>query len=260
MTQKFLISIERQSKRRQIALDRFAQVGIDDITWWKAIDAQTDELTMFPIDTNKFHRMWLSFGFCCSFDRVYSKSEYACASSHMSIYKHMVDNNIDYALILEDDVYPREEIVELINNASSVMQKYGMDILYLDFEDKLRSFSNKTFNECGVEIKQVGVPGFDWLFNRRKIIYLASAYVLSKRGAEKLMHKGLPIRMTADMLTGLLSYTKLKAYRTTNKYFVNEDIGTDILHHFEMPENDRTGLRLLALKFKLLVKKLVGRE
>ena len=41
--------------------------------------------------------------------RSMSLSEYACACSHRSIYKHMVDNNLKRVLIFEDDAIPNED-------------------------------------------------------------------------------------------------------------------------------------------------------
>ena len=255
----FLISLSRQQQKREISLQRFKDVGINNITWWRAVDGKNEELTLFPIDRSRVQRYRLFGCIFCSFNRVYSDTEYACSFSHMSIYKHMVENDIDYALIVEDDVYLDQKIAKLIENADIVMKKHDMDILFIDYEDKLRSFSNQTFTESGINIKRIGVPGFDWIFNRRKLVYLTSGYILSKKAARILMEKGLPIRMTADMLTGLLSYTKLKAYRTEEKHLTNAGYETDILHFFHMPENDRKGLRLLALKFKLFFKRISGK-
>ena len=98
--------------------------------------------------------------------------------SLICLYKHMVENDIDYALIVEDDVYLDQKIAKLIENADIVMKKHDMDILFIDYEDKLRSFSNQTFTESGINIKRIGVPGFDWIFNRRKLVYLTSGYIV----------------------------------------------------------------------------------
>ena len=47
--------------------------------------------------------------------------EYGCAMSHLSIYKRMMDEQLDIACVLEDDAKPRECLPRLIGYLDSVM-------------------------------------------------------------------------------------------------------------------------------------------
>ena len=46
--------------------------------------------------------------------RILSDAEFACALSHINVYRHIVSENIAYALILEDDATPYPKLVEFL--------------------------------------------------------------------------------------------------------------------------------------------------
>jgi glycosyl transferase family 25 len=91
----FIINLERSTDRCADMTAKLAPLQID-YSFFKAIDGQALDIDTLP-DYAKTSRL-LSFG------HGLMKGEIGCLLSHRAIYRHMVDNNIDKAIILEDDV------------------------------------------------------------------------------------------------------------------------------------------------------------
>ena len=45
---------------------------------------------------------------------ILSDAEFACALSHINIYRRIVSENIDYALVLEDDAVPQPDLARYL--------------------------------------------------------------------------------------------------------------------------------------------------
>ena len=46
--------------------------------------------------------------------RILTDAEFACALSHISVYRRIVSEGIDHALVLEDDVIPQPDLVRYL--------------------------------------------------------------------------------------------------------------------------------------------------
>lgn len=160
--QVYVISLETAVARGQHIEKEFGQQSIK----FSFFDALTPELAK-PLAEKmnlRVHSDFLTYG------------ELACFMSHVSIWKKMVNEQIPYVAIFEDDVYLGENSSELLNHTDWI--KSDWDIIKTEaFADKvlLGSVEAKVANE------------------NRKIVALrgpnlgTAGYILSLRGAQKYL-------------------------------------------------------------------------
>lgn len=118
-----------------------------------------------------------------------SRPEIAVARSHIDVWRKVVEGSHDYALILEDDVWFRSGFAhnldqgwgEIMDEANG---KSNLDILYLSYEE-VKYGAPKTFLSSNV-------------FRPVRGLWHLSGYVVSRKGAEKLLHL-LPCRGPVDL-------------------------------------------------------------
>ena len=63
------------------------------------------------------------------FGRELMLEEIGCALSHKNIYQRIIDENIEYALILEDDAFLKESILEVLDNISKFPKTWELVLL-----------------------------------------------------------------------------------------------------------------------------------
>lgn len=257
----FLISLKRSNERRKEFLMSWAAKGITAIEWVEGVDGSTEDLSKWNIDRNKFHRFWHNPISCCSYNVYYTDNEYGCAISHLNIYKQIVERNIPFALVLEDDAVLVDGYEEVIFKLEEQVSKIDFDVLYLNYNDRLNSFSPlkyfyKTKDEKNVYIKRIGIPNWDWLFNRRKVVYRTSAYIISQKGARKILNKAYPIRLPSDRLLGLIAYNKMIAYKLVPRIVTTNNSPTTIPVVEEIDRlNKKPWYSILAKRIKKLYHK-----
>lgn len=105
----FVISLKSDTERRRKIASLFAEYGIS-YQFWDATDYRSDEFNIRirdiqPKQNSSYGEMTLP--------------EKACALSHLSIYQHILDNNIDWALVLEDDVTFDRRLADVLRELSS---------------------------------------------------------------------------------------------------------------------------------------------
>ena len=135
----FCITVEPDVINRWSRMEqRMHNAGLDSVYKWKAST---------PQDLQD------------QFDSRLSKLQCACAQSHINIYKHMVEHNLEYAFILEDDACFDKNWLE-----------------------KLRQFNhNDTFDAVFLNCSEPETPINTWV--KCKNQYLTGAYIISLRGA-----------------------------------------------------------------------------
>lgn len=189
----FVISLPEAYDRRARIEKIFADLNLD-FEFIDAVDGRQFDVINHPLyNANKR----LAF-----YGRHLNGGEIGCLLSHKKIYQKIVDENIEHALIFEDDVILRE-------NFLPVLQK----ILTLDIPfDAIRFFGSpkleriKARNICNIDdthnlVRHTGMPGG------------AHATLMTKSGAQKLLKHldktAYPIDalMGRNWLTGLNWYT-----------------------------------------------------
>lgn len=118
-----------------------------------------------------------------------SRPEIAVASSHINVWRQIAAGNHEYVLVLEDDVWFRREFASLLDQAWSEIEadknrQKNFDLLYLSYEEAKHG-APKTFLSNNV-------------FSPVRGLWHLSGYVVSRRGAEKLLRL-LPCRGPVDL-------------------------------------------------------------
>lgn len=117
-------------------------------------------------------------------------TEIAINFSHINTWSNVVNNCLDYGLVLEDDCEINIDFVKKVNNIMISLKNIDFDILYL-----WNGNWAKTRNRC----KKVGS------FLRETVQYNAGgvAYIISNKFCTFLINKIFPIKYPQDMFIGM---------------------------------------------------------
>jgi GR25 family glycosyltransferase involved in LPS biosynthesis len=142
----FCISLKSSMDRRRRMNERCKRAGIEFSFW----DASTpDDLTE-------------------TFHSALSPVEKACAQSHINIWKYMVNYNIDYALIMEDDAVFDHKWKEKFEKIYPKLKAIGdWDGIFLNAYEPTETTE-------------------EWVIANEQ--YLAAAYILSKEAAAYMLN------------------------------------------------------------------------
>ncbi|HHF6503597.1 TPA: glycosyltransferase family 25 protein [Haemophilus influenzae] len=132
--------------------------------------------------------------------------EIGCAMSHLYIYNMMQEQNIDKAIILEDDAIVSQEFEHIVLDSLNKVPN-TMDILFYEHGKAKTYFCKKNLIE-GYRLVHYCTPSK----RSKRTITRTTAYLITQEGANKLLKLAYPIRMPADYLTGALQLTGLNAY------------------------------------------------
>lgn len=133
-----------------------------------------------------------------------SNAEIAVAQSHIDIWKRIASSTAPYALVLEDDVWFERGFGNLVDTAWAEMREQdgadpGFDVLYLSYKE-VKHGAPKTALSTNV-------------FRPERGLWYLSGYVLSKRGAQRLLAL-LPCRGPVDLwINHKFSATDVRALR-----------------------------------------------
>src|SRR6266446_2591501 len=130
--------------------------------------------------------------------------EVAVAGSHIAVWKRIASGEDESALVLEDDVFFRRGFAKYTNQAwCDLKDAYGssseFDILYLSYQE-VRTRARKS------DIS-------DFVFRLYCGLWHLSGYVLTKKGAERLLSR-LPVRGPVDLWINCQCET-LRAFATS---------------------------------------------
>ena len=184
----FYINLDRREDRRSHIEKLLKLHSFDDIAERiKAVDGSKLNLDTIPktiitqngiIDAkNKKNRVFVPL----------TKGAIGCALSHMIAWQKIIDENLSCALIVEDDIRINEPIQRKIHKYLSKAQELSFDILYF-------GYSPSTLKH--IIMPKNADPKKD-LFVKSKETFGLFAYVVSRKGAEKLL-KIFPIEKQLD--------------------------------------------------------------
>lgn len=226
----FVINLKRSPHRRAHMEEQLRALNISH----EIVDA-TDGSTLTEKELESLYNKEASLR---HIDQVITKNEIACADSHLRIYERIVNENIPYSLILEDDVTLDPRIKEILS--PTFLSSQSFDWLQIDYARVgwpffrlwlLASWHNIKKHPAFILYALLKIPFiiilsiFEWLrqksSNRVRIVsfarplYLASAYIVTNVGAKKLIAAGRPIRFAADMLPNKARLTSDLAMKAT---------------------------------------------
>jgi GR25 family glycosyltransferase involved in LPS biosynthesis len=118
-----------------------------------------------------------------------SNAEIAVAQSHIDIWKRIGSSRAPYALVLEDDVWFEQGFGSLVDTAWEEMRDHDgadpdFDVLYLSYKEVKHGAPKIALSRS--------------VFRPERGLWYLSGYVLSKRGAQRLLAR-LPCRGPVDL-------------------------------------------------------------
>jgi len=142
----FCISLSTATMRQERMQQRFRHFDME-VTGWMAATPDTC--------TDPFHG-------------AMRPSEKACAQSHINIWRHMVQADLEYALILEDDACFDKEWKAKLDQCIEQVVDPEWNVIMLNASESMN-------------------PTHTWL--RAMEQYLTAGYVLSNKGAQQLLER-----------------------------------------------------------------------
>lgn len=219
MLKTYVISMPFSTERRAACMAHCAALGLEP-EWFHGIDGNQllaeynagkhqDTIQLSDRLTLK-----LAFGRTVStMDRL-SSGELGCAFSHLKVYEDMVSHHTECALILEDDVLLQEPLKAVLPEIMELDAYW--DIVQIRHDSGMKCFPwNKRFildKDAGVYLRREGMGRLDPIFNRRRCAWLAGAYLLNLKAAQRLLALAYPVRLRADFLLGFTAYNKLRLF------------------------------------------------
>ena len=188
-TNTFCITVESTISTRWSRMEqRLHNAGLDSVCKWKASTPQDLQDTFYP--------------------RL-SKLQCACAQSHINIYKHIVEDNLEYAFILEDDACFDKDWLEKLH-------KWNPEDIEFD----------AIFLNCSEPEK----PQDTWVKCREQ--YLTGAYIISLQGAKYILSQFQDCYYSADWMTSRLQENG-KSYTYFPWLVIQEGLDTTIESGYE---------------------------
>ena len=118
-------------------------------------------------------------------ERMLSDAEYACALSHINIYRHIVEMGYEYVLMLADDHTPQADLVHYLN------AEYYKDAELTQLRCSRAYVSRKDIrNLWGCYKSYLRIPNMN--------VTGSCAVVISKKAASHFVSNALPINKEAD--------------------------------------------------------------
>lgn len=176
----YLINLERAAHRRRFALDQLERIGVTPVLV-QAVDGRELDIEKL-IEDGVYSRDKAKE----AFSRQLSLNEIGCSLSHVEAYRTILARGDSAALILEDDALLPEGFA---GKARAALEQVpdGWGVLHLDCPCT-------GFDPVG--------PGIVKYHGVKSLPVAASAYLVSRRGAELFVERAFPIRYPADSLVG----------------------------------------------------------
>ena len=192
-----VISLKNSTRRENIA-KRLSELGLDFI-FFDATDGKTLPTSVLEsVDYDFYPKHYLS-------PKPLTLGEIGYAISHIKVYKHIVENNIESAIILEDDAIVSQHFTEIVEDTLNKINK-NHELIFFDHGKVKSHFFKKRIVE-GYRLARYKAPS-----KNSKRCIICTAYLITISGAKKLLNYAYPIRMPADYLTGLIQKTYIRAY------------------------------------------------
>jgi glycosyl transferase family 25 len=184
----FVINLSRSIERRQRSADALAALGTP-IEFVEAVDGRS--LGDLPVLSTMQPHM----------GRVLTRGEVGCLESHLAVLGRIVREGLPMALVCEDDIRPGDDcarVLRALTQAPSNAGRGGWDILLLGHHSARYA-------------PELGAATCVWssaLTERHRMARVAEfamgayAYVVTRRGAERLLALARPLRMPMDWVTG----------------------------------------------------------
>ncbi len=139
--------------------------------------------------------------------RELALGELGCTLSHMGIYEQMIDQNIENAIIFEDDIVLEEGFSSVVDSSDNFPE---------DWEIMLLGHYSNVFDELETKASFRGKKNIFEEFESVRLAQLAygtHGYMINKKGAKKLLKELTKIVKPIDHYTGVDTYVNMYAIR-----------------------------------------------
>ncbi|AQW81144.1 glycosyltransferase family 25 protein [Campylobacter pinnipediorum] len=189
----FLISLKEDNTRRDKLIFRFKN-SYKNFKFIDAIDGsklETNQYFLYALNSFKINNLFLS------------PAEIGCCLSHMKAYDEFINSNLDYALILEDDVIGDDESIKLAFEYVKHLDDKSVFICGCQdgLEGRFSAFGKKIQDNFYLVSK-----------HSHSSIYRAAAYILSKDCAKQILKAHQDALYPADFWSCLLKKADLNMY------------------------------------------------
>lgn len=186
----FVITLEHSEERRKTISSRLDELKIP-FEFHPGVDGRRIDLLTHPGYSRSKRRMF--------FGRDLSQGEFGCILAHKSVYERILAENIQVALVLEDDAILRDELPAVLNALLRLKNHWDI-VRFLGRKKNLRA-SRTTALLPGTKnhlARPHGMPGG------------AYGYVINHRGAKQLLSMMESNWLPIDTLHGVSWHTKLQ--------------------------------------------------
>ena len=216
----FIINLKKDNARKEHMKDLCQRFNLE-AEFIEAVNGK--ELSQEEIDS-----IYSKDEAICEIGRELSLGEIGCFLSHKMIYQRMIDDNIEEALVLEDDIEFDKDLLLILNQIKTINDKWE---LILSGHHTESSRNRETL--CSIW-QQKYIVGKYKLARPCEPAYGTYGYIINKKGASKLL-KQLKLIKPIDHFTGDSSY--LNVYAINPAPIKIETYLSDNLHG--MDERDR---------------------
>ena len=172
----FVVSLPDCTERRETISKTLRDLGIA----FEFVDAVDGRYGLNPQYEDQIDRMATRRA-----GRILSDAEFACSLSHVTVYRRIVEENLAYALILEDDALPSPQLVEFLAGHhyqdADLTQLYGSQA-YVRWRGAKKLLGAYTSH----------------LWMSHLTVKTAVAYTVSYRAALHLATHAVPVTSVAD--------------------------------------------------------------
>lgn len=223
----YVINLERANDRRQRAIAEQEKLGfpfevVDAVDGQDATGDFTDE--GYTLEAGKrLRNMYHTRGL--------SRNEQACALSHIRVYGKILQDDVDVALVCEDDAAFRCSGHELMELFESMPR--GWELLYLYHQGDILPFGPRL-------VRFSSVPGF------------AVCYAVTRQGAQRLLELAFPLRLAADAFLGRATFIGIiDGYGAFPLLAEHRDEGYSYLDGNALPKKARRIKEYLSSRYML---------
>jgi glycosyl transferase family 25 len=170
----FVINVESSKERLENVTRRLNILGIQFTRW----NASTPDTV-----SDNFVEHWPNI--FPGENAIATPLKKACAQSHINIWRYIMDNNLQYALIFEDDACITKDFMTKIQQYWSDTNDDSFDIIYL-----YASVKSSIYNT--------------WTKVAKSPVWGTVSYIISYSGASRLLHMFHNNFTLADCMTSML--------------------------------------------------------
>ena len=173
----FLITLKEEKLRSQIMFAQLEKLKLDYEIFFATKGEKLSKVLL------KKYNEKITFK---NINRCMSLDEISCCISHIEIYKKIIKQRIPYALILEDDVILKKDLIGALNSIKNFPKNWKLINFCSDTKQKkINQFFKKYYFTCFINGH-----------NR------TGAYLINYNSAKTLLKNAFPITRPPDLLTG----------------------------------------------------------